>query len=336
MRDQQAVSGDATHAFLALGPETLLDAVESVAGHSDGRVLALNSFENRVYQVGLEDRDPIIVKFYRPLRWSDEAIREEHDVTLRLAQAELAVAAPLRDRDGETLHRFGPFRFALYRRLGGRAPELERPGTLPRLGRLLARVHNVAEQCPFRHRPRLDAMAMGRVAVDFVAASGQVPASLEAAYQSTCRDVLARIEAALARARGYREQPLHGDCHLGNILWREDEPWLLDFDDACTGPAVQDLWMLLSGGRDDMTRQLDALLGGYTQFRDFDARQLNLIEPLRSLRIMRHAAWIGQRWSDPAFPRAFPDFAEPRFWEQHVLALREQLALMDEPPLPWP
>lgn len=327
---------DATHAFLALSPDALLDAVESQGLLSDGRVLALNSFENRVYQVGLEEAEPVVAKFYRPGRWSDEAILEEHALTLDLAAAELAVVAPWRNERGETLHHHGPFRFALYPRVGGRPPELDRPGTRARLGRLLARMHNVAAGHTVRHRLQLEALALFEQAVHFLSGSGLVPPGLLPAYAAVCRDALVRVRTAFEHIGRPATLLLHGDCHLGNILWRQGEPWLLDFDDSCVGPAVQDLWMLLSGEREEMAAQLHDLLDGYTQFRDFDARELRLIEPLRTLRMVRHTAWIGQRWDDPAFPRAFPTFGETRFWETHILALKEQLALMDEPPLPWP
>jgi Ser/Thr protein kinase RdoA (MazF antagonist) len=324
----------AAGAFHALGPDAVLDAVESVGFPCDGRLLALNSYENRVYQVGVEDGAPLVVKFYRPGRWPDQAILEEHDYSLELAAREIPVVAPLAPQ-GRTLHHHGPYRFALYPRQGGRAPEPDNPRHLEQLGRLLGRLHAVGETRPFAHRPRLDVEGFGDASRRQVLDGDFLPAHLRTAYDTLTRDLLARIREVYAAVGDLPLLRLHGDFHLGNLLWRDDGPWVVDLDDARGGPAVQDLWMLLPGERAERTAALADLLDGYTLFRDFDPRELGLIEALRSLRMMHHSAWIARRWGDPAFPRAFPWFAGPRYWEEQVLALREQLAALDEPPLVW-
>ncbi len=326
--------GSTAH-YARLSPDTVLDAVEACGLRCDGRLLALNSYENRVYQAGLDDGRHVIVKFYRPLRWSDEAILEEHRYTLALAAAELPVAAPL-DCDGATLLTHAGYRYALYPRLSGRAPELDRPETLRQLGRLLARIHNIGALEPFCHRPRLDITEFGEESARFLLAHGWIPAELQQAYATLTGDLLTGIRACFARAGGSRTLRLQGDCHAGNVLWAPDGPWLVDFDDARQGPAIQDLWMLLSGEREYMRARLSELLEGYCAFRDFDARELHLVEALRSLRMLHYAAWLARRWDDPAFPRAFPWFNTTHFWQEHVLSLREQLALLQEPPLEMP
>lgn len=319
------------HPYAGLTPELVLDAVEATGRVSDLRISALNSFENRVYQVGIEGEAPLIAKFYRPNRWTDAAILEEHAFSHELLDAELPVLAPLADGGGNTLFHHGGFRFALFRRFGGHAPEPERAGTLLSLGRILGRLHAIGASRPFLHRPVLDVESFGR-ASHALLSSGFVPAELRTAYDSLCRDLLERIAAR------YRPETLHlirthGDLHGGNILCRDDALWLVDFDDCRRAPAVQDLWMLLSGERHERIVQLDELAEGYEEFHDFPHRELALIEALRTLRIMHHAGWIASRWEDPAFPRYFPWFNTPRYWSDHVLQLREQLAALDEEPL---
>lgn len=326
---------DATQAFRALGPDAILDAVESLGYRCDGHLLALNSYENRVYQIGIEDAPPLVGKFYRPGRWSDDAIQEEHDFSLELAEAEIPVIPPERDAEGRTLHHHGPFRFALYPRRGGRVPDLESADILERLGRLLARIHNIGALRPFVERPTLTVAHFGEDSYRYLLEAGHIPAHLILAYRTLAEDLLQQIRACFARAGQPALLRLHGDCHPGNLLWTDAGPHILDLDDARAGPAVQDLWMLLAGDRPRMTAQLADVLEGYTQFRDFDPRELNLLEALRTLRMLHHAAWLARRWEDPAFPRAFPWFASPRYWEDHILALREQAALLQEPPLVW-
>ncbi len=326
---------DNGHPYDALTPEVVLDAVEAIGHRCDGRLLALNSYENRVYQVGLEEAPPLVAKFYRPGRWSADAIREEHAFARALAAAEIPVVAPLADARGETLHHHADFRFALYPRRGGRWPDLEDPDKLVWLGRLLGRIHALGAARPFVHRPRLDVAGFGHDAVDYLRQAELIPAFLREAYFSLARDVLAQVEEGFNRAGPVAQIRLHGDCHPGNILWTDDGPHFVDLDDARMGPAVQDLWMLLSGERRDQTLQLDEILAGYTEFRDFDARELHLIEPLRTLRLIHYSAWLARRWDDPSFPQAFPWFGEPRYWEEQILTLREQAAAMNEPPLQW-
>ena len=320
------------HPYSSLTPDLVVEAIEAVGHASDGRVLALNSYENRVYQVGRDDSTPVVVKFYRPGRWSTPAILEEHEFALELARAELPVVAP-EVHAGRTLFELGGFRYAVYPRQGGRWPELGTKDERAWMGRFLARIHAVGRTRAFHHRPRLDWRAMGLETADYLLDQGWIPSHLEAAYESLAEDVLGLVERRFAEATPYRTLRLHGDCHPGNVLWTDGGPHFVDLDDCMTGPAVQDLWMLLSGRPDEMSTQLHDLLEGYAEFADLDHHEISLIEPLRTLRIMHYAGWLARRWDDPAFPRAFPWFAEPKYWEQHVLDLREQLAAMEEPPL---
>jgi Ser/Thr protein kinase RdoA (MazF antagonist) len=322
-------------AFAYLTPDNMLDAVESLGIRCDGHFLALNSYENRVYQIGVEDSLPVIGKFYRPNRWSDAQIIEEHNFTLALAQQEIPVIAPLRDEAGETLHRFGPYRFAIYPRRGGRAPELDNPRHLEQLGRFVARIHAFGSVKPFVSRPSLDIESYAVRPRAFLLNNDFIPLHLIHAYETLTSDLIDQIHDCFERAGRIATIRLHGDCHPGNILWTEQGAHIVDFDDARMGPAVQDLWMFLSGDRRYMTARLADLLEGYTQFRDFNPAELHLVEALRTLRIIHYAGWIASRWSDPAFPQAFPWFDSDRYWEEHILSLREQAALMDEPPLVW-
>jgi Ser/Thr protein kinase RdoA (MazF antagonist) len=320
-----------THPFEALGPDLLLDAVESVGLVPDGRFLALNSYENRVYQIGIENQAPLVAKFYRPERWSTEAILDEHDFSLELAGHEIPVVAPLR-LVGSTLHEHRGFRFALFPRRGGRAPELDDTDTREWLGRFLGRIHAVGEARGFTARPRFGLAAV-REDRDWLLAEHWIPDYLVDAYRTLSDDLLLAMAAAFERAGDIHMLRLHGDCHPGNVLWTEQGPHFVDLDDCATGPAVQDLWMLLSGEREERSLQLSDVIAGYEDFRDFDRRELHLVEALRTARVMRYAAWLARRWDDPAFPLAFPWFGEPRFWEQHLLDLREQAAALQEPPL---
>jgi len=325
--------------YQGLTPERVLDAVESLGFLCDGRLLALNSYENRVYQVGVDEGEPLVAKFYRPGRWPDEAIREEHAFTGELEGEEVPAVPPWKDEMGETLFAYEGFRFALYPKRPGRHPELEDPDTLRWLGRFLGRLHAVGGHHPFRHRPALDLQTFGVEPVGFVLEGGFVPPYLEASYRAVTEAVLEGVRRCYERAGPVAVLRLHGDCHAGNVLWTRDGPHFVDFDDSRTGPAVQDLWMLLSGEREAMEEQWGWVLEGYGMFQDFDPRELHLVEALRALRMLHHSAWLARRWDDPAFPAAFPWFGEPRYWEQQVLALREQAALLDEPPLrvdlPW-
>lgn len=323
------------HPYDALTPDVVLNAVDSVGYVTDGRQLALNSFENRVYQVGIEDAEPLVAKFYRPGRWSLAALQEEHDFTHDLAQHEIPVVAPLRDDAGRSLFEFAGFHFALYPRRGGRTPDLEDPESLFWVGRFIGRIHALGATRPFRQRPTLDVQSFGWQSYRYLQDTGFIPTDLRPAYTTLVEDVLQQVEQAFARAGEVAQIRLHGDCHPGNLLWTDAGPHFVDFDDARMGPAVQDLWMLLSGERLEMVTQVDEVLSGYTEFMDFNARELQLIEPLRTLRMIHYSAWLAQRWDDPTFPMNFPWFGEPRYWEEQILALREQAALMNEPPVSW-
>jgi Ser/Thr protein kinase RdoA (MazF antagonist) len=321
-----------SHAYELLTPDLVLDAVESCGFLTDARVLALNSYENRVYQVGIEGGTPLIAKFYRPNRWTDAQIQEEHDFTQALQDLEIPVVPPLRDAEAVSLREFSGFRFALYPRQGGHAPNLDDYDALLSLGRVLGRIHALGQARPFLHRPTLDVQSYARESYEFLLAEEFIPASLRESYRTLGADLIARLEDTFARV-SFTPIRVHGDCHPGNILWRHDAPHFVDFDDARNGPAIQDLWMLLSGERAQQTLQLAEVLEGYREFCDFDLAELPLIEALRSLRIMHYSAWLARRWSDPAFPRHFPWFNTERYWGEHILELREQLAALQEPPL---
>ncbi len=318
--------------YADLSPDLILDSVESIGLPTDGHLLALNSYENRVYQVGLDEAEPVIAKFYRPGRWSDEAILEEHAFTLELADREIPAVAPFETR-GHTLHRHRGYRFSLTPRRGGRTPELDDPEVLEWIGRFIGRIHSLGAVEPFRHRPTLDIASFGTHPRDFLLAGDWIPKDLLPAYTSVADQALIGVAACFDRAGDFEPIRLHGDCHRGNLLWTDVGPHFVDFDDARMGPAVQDLWMLLSGEREEQGRQLADVLAGYEDFREFDYRELLLIEALRTLRQIHYAAWLARRWEDPAFPAAFPWFGTPHYWQDHILALREQIAAMEEGPL---
>ncbi len=319
--------------YAGLTPDCVLDALESVGIKGDGRLLALNSYENRVYQVWLEDGLRVVAKFYRPVRWTDAQILEEHGFVAELAERDIPVVAPLSLAGDATLHAFGGFRFAVYPQHGGRAPELEDRATLEWMGRFIGRMHAIGAVRPFRVRPALDIASFGEEPRAYLLAHGFIPEDLRPAYEAAVAQALDGVRRCEARAGDVRALRLHGDCHAGNVLWTDAGPHFVDFDDCRSGPAVQDLWMLLSGERSDMTRQLAAVLAGYERFFDFDRRELHLVEALRTLRLIHYAAWLARRWDDPAFPVAFPWFNTQRYWQDRILELREQIALMDEPPL---
>ena len=322
-----------THPYQNLTPDCILDAVETCNCRCDGRLQALNSYENRVYQVWLEDGSALVAKFYRPGRWPDAAILEEHAFALELVEREIPVVAPLAFADGRTLHQHAGYRFALYPRRPGRSPELENRDTLTWLGRFIGRIHAVGALRPFAHRPALDIESFGVEPSRFVLANDFVPADLRATYRSVVDDVVERVARCRERAGKVKIIRLHGDCHAGNILWTDEGPHFVDLDDACMGPAMQDLWMCLAGDRRMMEAQLEALVAGYREFCDFDSAGIVLIEALRTLRMIHYAGWLARRWEDPAFPANFPFFNTQRYWQDHILSLREQAALLDEPPL---
>ena len=335
-----------------LDPQQVLHSLDAVGLRGDGRVLQLNSYENRVFQVFLEDGRSVVAKFYRPGRWSNEQIVEEHAYALKLDAAEVPVVPPLvlqralqggmQPASGASdveLHgnpptlacrntATGNHRYAVALRCAGREPELEDPEALRQLGRFIGRMHAVGRRRQFVHRHHMDARLDGRRAMALLAASGTVPATELRSWSIACEQALAAVEHAFEAAKPLSTLRLHGDCHLGNVLWRDGRPHMVDLDDAMQGPAVQDLWMLVSGDHATMARQLDTLLDGYEQFNSFDDRERALIEPLRTLRMVRHSAWLATRWSDPTFPLNFPFFGTAAYWSQQTAQMREQLEAM--------
>lgn len=323
-----------SHSFAGLSPDVVLDALQSLGLHGDGRLLALNSYENRVYQVGMDAAAPVIVKFYRPGRWTDAAIREEHQFVDELHAQDIPVVPAMRISE-DTLHVHEGYRFAVFPRQGGRAPEFEHAGTLQQTGRLMGRIHAIGAARAYAHRPVLDVTTFGDEPREWLLAHDFIPTDLLDSWCSVTAQALDGVRHCYERAGELRILRLHGDCHGGNVLWTDQGPHFVDFDDSRSGPAVQDLWMLLSGEREDRGAQLATLLGGYEDFFEFNPRELQLIEALRTLRLLHYAAWLARRWNDPAFPAAFPWFNTVRYWQDRILELREQIALMDEPTL-WP
>ena len=344
------------HPFEALTPDVVLDALDSVGLRGDGRLTALSSYENRVYQVQLEDGSAVVAKFYRPERWSNEQIQEEHDFAAELMAAEIPVIGPLSLVDqnagsAQTLHHFGGFAFSASPRRGGRPPELDDGEVLEWIGRFLARIHTVGGAKPFASRPRLDVQSFGVEPMQWLLEHDKVPLDVQSAWTKVCQNAIDIVahHSALTGATGsnglnesgVKLLRLHGDCHPGNILWTPTSaaaaagpgPHFVDLDDARTGPAVQDLWMLLSGDRSQRTRQLGALVDGYEQFRDFNRDELVLIEPLRTLRLIHYSAWLARRWDDPTFPVNFPWFGSSDYWQGQVQMLEEQMEAMQEDPL---
>jgi Ser/Thr protein kinase RdoA (MazF antagonist) len=329
----KSVQSHLAHPYVGLKPDVVTSALEAVGYVPDGRLLPLNSYENRVYQVGMEEGPPLIAKFYRPDRWSTSAILEEHAFALELAAAEIPVVPPLQ-RDERSLFEHEGFRFALFERRGGHWPELGTAKEREWMGRFIGRIHAIGRTRRFQHRPELTVQRLGDEPREWLLEEGWIPEHLLDAYESVSSDLLDAVQDCFENAGDVAQIRLHGDCHPGNVLWTDAGPHFVDLDDCMQGPASQDIWMLLSGNRSEMGEQLGQLLEGYTQFADFNYRELHLLEALRSLRIIHYAGWLARRWGDPAFPRAFPWFAEPRYWEQHVLNLREQLSALDEGPLP--
>ncbi len=317
--------------FSTLSPDCVLNALKSIGFCSDGHLLALNSYENRVYQIGMQEGAPLVAKFYRPERWTDAAILEEHAFVQVLVEHEIPVV-PALTLQGKTLHHFEGFRFAVFPKHGGRAPELENRQTLEWMGRFLGRIHAIGALKPFCERPTLDVASFGEQSRDYLLANAFIPADLDAAYQSIVNQALDSIRQCFTQAGEVRQIRLHGDCHVGNVLWTDAGPHFVDFDDSRMGPAIQDLWMLLSGEHTEMKQQLNDVLTGYEVFCEFNVRELRLIEALRTLRLIHYAAWLARRWDDPAFQQSFPWFNSQRYWQDRILELREQVALMNEPP----
>lgn len=323
------------HPYEKLTPDTVLNALESVGYEPDGGFFALNSYENRVYQIGMDEGSPLVAKFYRPDRWSDQCILEEHQFTLELATNEIPVVAPLISDSGDTLHQFEGFRFSLFPRRGGRWPELENPDNLEWIGRFLGRIHLLGSSDSFLHRPTLTAKEMGDDSIAWLLENSMIPPEQEHSYRRLGSQLMEQIHEAFDKAAGYQVIRLHGDCHPGNILWTDNGPHFVDMDDCRSGPAMQDLWMLLSGDRNEMALQLSYLREGYDSFHQLDPRELILIEPLRTLRMIHYTAWLARRWQDPAFPAAFPWFNTPQYWQEQIATLEQQALTMSEPPLPF-
>ncbi len=324
--------------FAGLTPDTVLNAVDGVGLVTTGTLLPLNSYENRVFQLGIEQADGragfVVAKFYRPARWSDAQILEEHAFVAELAAGEVP-AVPALSIDGRTLHPGDGFRFALFERRGGRAPNLDDRNVREWLGRFLGRIHAAGAARPYEVRPALDVESFGVEPREYLLDSNWLPAELRAVYAGVSAQALDEIRRCFERADDVATIRLHGDVHEGNVLWTDSGaspgPHFVDFDDSRTGPAVQDLWMLLGHGRDEQSQRLADLMAGYEDFAEFDRRELLLIEALRTLRLLHYSAWIARRWHDPAFPAAFPWFDTPRYWESRILELREQIAAMSEP-----
>ncbi|MEN9903944.1 MAG: hypothetical protein RLZZ555_509 [Pseudomonadota bacterium] len=324
------------HPYDQLTPDLVLDALEATGLRGDGRLLALNSYENRVYQARLEDGGAVVLKFYRPGRWSEAQIAEEHDFAAELAAAEVPMVAPLQ-LQGRTLHRHGGFLYSVSLARGGRGPELDDPEVLEWTGRLLARLHQIGAGQHFGQRPALDARTFGAEPLEWLLASGMIPPEAVSRWRESAQAALALASDAMTacgKPDGVESLRLHCDCHPGNILWTPDAgPHFVDLDDSRSGPAVQDLWMLLSGERHQQQRQLGALLDGYETLREFDRRELALIEPLRTLRLIHYSAWLARRWSDPIFPPNFPWFGSAAYWQEQAAILWQQVEAMQQPPL---
>jgi Ser/Thr protein kinase RdoA (MazF antagonist) len=331
--------------YAGLTPHAVIDALEACGLRCDGRLLQLNSYENRVFQVGLDDGRFVVAKFYRAGRWSDAQILEEHAFALELQEAEVPAVAPLiLPFEGAaveptvrllgtpaTLAVVGPWRLAVAPRCGGRAPELEQPAVLQRIGSFIGRLHGVGQRGRFDHRLRLDGTRIAREAVEWLEGTDRIPPESRGEWLNSAGAALRLAQERFDEIGTVTTLRLHGDCHLGNLLWTDQGAHFVDLDDCLSGPAIQDLWMLLGGDRLEMSQQMGAVLQGYEAFRDFDDRELALIEPLRTLRLVQHSVWIARRWDDPAFPIAFPNFASPSYWSQQATQLREQLEAMSEP-----
>lgn len=311
-----------------LNPDVILDAVESVGFRCNGSMLALNSYENRVYQIGIEDKSPLIAKFYRPQRWSNETILEEHQFALELMEHEIPVVAPWMAETQKTLHQHQDFRFALFPRWGGRALELDNLEQLEWMGRFIGRLHAIGACRPFQHRLRLDIQTYGHNAYQFLLEHDFIPSDLKENYCRIAEMVLQKVEHCFQIVGSISHIRLHGDMHAGNVLWDNAGPHIVDLDDCLMGPAIQDIWMLLSGDTEQINLQLEHILRGYRKFHDFNYQETNLIEALRTLRMLHYSAWLARRWEDPAFPLNFPWFNTQHYWQEQLLHLNEQMALL--------
>lgn len=315
--------------YAQLNPNVILDAVESTGFKCTGSLLALNSYENRVYQIGIEDAAPIIAKFYRPNRWSSEAILEEHQFSLELVQHEIPIIAPLILND-QTLHHHNEFRFALFPRRGGHALELDNNEQLEWMGRFIGRLHRVSATRPFQHRIQLSTQNYGQEPYEYLMEHDFIPEYLKPNFSKTAENALEKVKQIFQSLGRIDSIRLHGDCHAGNVLWSESGPHIVDLDDCLMGPAIQDIWMLLSGEQKQMDMQMEKIVQGYYEFHDFNPRERHLIEPLRTLRMLHYAGWLAKRWNDPAFPLSFPWYNTPVYWQNLMINLSEQIDLLDQ------
>lgn len=315
--------------FAELDPSAILDAVESIGFYCTGNLLALNSYENRVYQIGIEDAPPLVAKFYRPERWTSAAILEEHQFAQELVQHELPIIAPL-EINQQTLHHHNDFRFALYKRHGGHGLELDNSEQLEWMGRFLGRLHAVSACRRFEHRISLNVQSYGEEPYQFLLEHHFIPEYLKPNFCKAAETAIQKIKDAVQTIGTVDSIRLHGDCHAGNVLWRDEGPHIVDLDDCLMGPAIQDFWMLLSGDAKQIEDQLEKIISGYSEFHDFNPRERHLIEPLRTLRMLHYSGWLAKRWADPAFPLSFPWFNTPVYWQNLMNNLNEQIELLDQ------
>lgn len=320
------------HPYEKLTPDLVIRAVESLGYEPDARIFGLNSYENRVYQVGISNESFLIVKFYRPGRWTTDQILEEHQFSQELSDLEIPVISPV-ILDGKSIFEFEGFQLAVFPMFFGRPLELDTYKNLLVMGRFIARIHSVGAEASFLDRLEINVDRFAVQSREFLLSNDFIPPDLIAAYETLSQDLIFRVESCFSGHGSIKKLRIHGDCHSGNVLWKDNVPNFVDFDDTMNGPAIQDLWMMLSGSRDQRQAQLIELLEGYNEFYRFPTSELSLIESLRTLRIMNYSAWLARRWDDPAFPRNFPWFNSVRYWSEHILQLREQLSALDEPPL---